>query len=135
MQELKIMKYAKKFSFLQYLCCNIGVARGPKGPCPPKFLENIVILCFEKVFSKQNGVSRLISNILPPQKFWGWLRHWAVICATTVRTEQIRVYVSRQDQSVQNRSQKLVFTVGVYICAGRLDIDNLLKSPLIYDIP
>jgi len=31
----------------------IGVARGDKGgPCPPpKFLENIVILCFERRFS------------------------------------------------------------------------------------
>jgi len=26
---------------------------------PPKFLENIVILCFERRFSKQNSVIRL----------------------------------------------------------------------------
>ena len=37
---------------------------GPKGPCPPKFLENIVILCFERRFSKQNSVIRLKLNIL-----------------------------------------------------------------------
>jgi len=43
----------------------------PKGPWPPTFLENIVILCFERRFSKQNRVVRLISNILaPPQFFW-----------------------------------------------------------------
>jgi len=52
----------------------IGVARGAKGPCPPKFLENIVILCLDRRFSKQNGVISLKSNILvpqnPPQNFW-----------------------------------------------------------------
>jgi len=35
----------------------IGVARADKGAmAPPKFLENIVILCFERRFSKQNSV-------------------------------------------------------------------------------
>jgi len=37
------------------------------GPWPPKFLENIVILCFESRFSKQNSVIRLKSNIFPPE--------------------------------------------------------------------
>ena len=37
---------------------------GPKGPCPPKVFENIVILCFERHFSKQNRVIRLKANIL-----------------------------------------------------------------------
>jgi len=55
----------------------------------------------------------------------------AVICTTTGVTEQIRVCVSRYDQSAQKRRQK-VFTRGLYVCAGRLDIENLLKSPLIY---
>jgi len=36
---------------------------------PPKFSENIVILCFERHFSKQNSVIRLKSNILPPKIF------------------------------------------------------------------
>jgi len=42
---------------------------------PPRFLENIVILCFKRRFSKQNSVIRLKSNILalpnfcPPQIF------------------------------------------------------------------
>jgi len=42
-----------------------GVARGgQRGHAPPKFLENIVILCFESRFSKQNGIIRLKLNIL-----------------------------------------------------------------------
>ena len=62
----------------------IGVARGGEsGHAPlPKFLENIVILCFERRFSRQTSVVRLKSNILAPPnflappKFLGWLRHW-----------------------------------------------------------
>jgi len=50
----------------------IGVARGEtRGHAPPKFLENIVILCFERRFSKQNSVIRLKSNIFPPPKIFG----------------------------------------------------------------
>ena len=42
-----------------------------KGVMPhPKFSENIIILCFERHFSKQNGVIRLKSNILAPPNFW-----------------------------------------------------------------
>jgi len=49
---------------------SIGVARGGQsGHGPPKFLENLVILCFERGFSKQNSVIRLKSNILAPQSF------------------------------------------------------------------
>ena len=44
---------------------------GQKGPCPPKFLENIVILCFERRFSRQNSVICLKSNILPPPQIFG----------------------------------------------------------------
>jgi len=55
----------------------IGVASGGKGAmAPKKFLENIVILPFQRRFSKQNGDIRLKSNILPPQKILGWPRHW-----------------------------------------------------------
>jgi len=36
----------------------------------PKFLENTVILCFERRFSKQNSVISLKSNILAPQNFF-----------------------------------------------------------------
>jgi len=49
----------------------IGVARGAKGAMAlPKFLENIVILCFERRFSKQNSVIRLKQSILAPPNFW-----------------------------------------------------------------
>jgi len=43
---------------------SIVVARGDKGAMPPQFLENIVILCFERRFSKQNNAIRLKLNIL-----------------------------------------------------------------------
>jgi len=57
----------------------------------------------------------------------------AVICITTRGTEQIRVCVSRYDQSTQNCRQKM-FTMGLYVCAGRLDIENLLESAVIYSV-
>jgi len=56
---------------------------------PPKFFENIAILCFERRFSKQNSVIRLKSNILPPPPIFRldvWrlairaLRFYCVIC-------------------------------------------------------
>jgi len=48
----------------------VGVARGgQRGHGHPKFLENIVILCFETRFSKQNSVISLKSNILPLPNF------------------------------------------------------------------
>ena len=37
----------------------IGVARGCKVAIPPTFLEHMVILCFERRFSKQNSVISL----------------------------------------------------------------------------
>jgi len=50
---------------------------GKRGHGSHKFLENIVILCFETRFSRQNNVIRLKSNILlansnfcPPPNFW-----------------------------------------------------------------
>ena len=41
--------------------------------------------------------------------------------------------MSRYDQTAQNRRQKM-FTRGLHVCAGRLDIENLSKSPLIYSV-
>jgi len=35
----------------------------------PKFLEDIVILCFERQNPKQNSVMRLTSNIFVPPNF------------------------------------------------------------------
>jgi len=37
---------------------------------PTKFVEFIAILCFERRFSKQNGVIRLKSPILATPNFW-----------------------------------------------------------------
>jgi len=62
---------------------------GPKGPCPPKFFDDVVIFCFERSFSKQNSVIRQKSNILAapqffgPPKFLGWLRHWVDLPTTS----------------------------------------------------
>ena len=50
------------------LCVPGGGAKGAMAP--PTFLENTVILCFERHFSKQNSVIRLKSNILAPPKFF-----------------------------------------------------------------
>ena len=45
---------------------------------PPKFLEHVVILCFEGRFSKQNSVIRLKSKILaPPKNFLAPPNSWA----------------------------------------------------------
>ena len=43
------------------------VARGPRGPCPPKFAANVIILCFDRRYPKQNTVPHLKSNILARQ--------------------------------------------------------------------
>jgi len=51
----------------------------------PQFLENIVILCFERRFSKQNSVIRQQSNILASQQFLGWLRHCPLGALTTMK--------------------------------------------------
>jgi len=53
---------------------------GGKRGIIPTFLENIVILCFKRRFSKQNSFIRLKSNIVDPLKFLTpqclrWLRH------------------------------------------------------------
>jgi len=53
-------------NLLSKLVMPVGVDRGAKGPSPPKFLEHIVILYFERRFSKQNSVIRLKSDILAP---------------------------------------------------------------------
>ena len=63
----------------------IGVARvGPTVPWPPKFLEHIVILCFERRYPKQNSVIRLKSNILArlPKSFYATAVSYATECET-----------------------------------------------------
>jgi len=56
----------------------------------PKFVEHIVILCFEGWYPQKNRVIHLKSNILTPpnffapanfvgpKKFLGWLRYYCV---------------------------------------------------------
>jgi len=46
----------------------VGLARRTKGVMPPKFLENLVILCLERWCHKQNTLDRLKSRDLAPQK-------------------------------------------------------------------
>jgi len=48
----------------------IGVAKGGQRGHGRQRLENIVILWFERRFSKKNSVIRLKLNILAPQNFW-----------------------------------------------------------------
>jgi len=58
-------------------CANelVSSQGGQRGHALLKFLENTVILCFERRFFKQNSVIRLKSDSLAPKKFLGWLRH------------------------------------------------------------
>jgi len=44
--------------------------RGQRVHGPPKFLKNLVILCLERRYSKQNSDISLKSNILAPPNFW-----------------------------------------------------------------
>jgi len=55
----------------------IGVARGGRRAMAPKFLENTVILCFERRFSKQNCCSPIIKHFGPPKIFWPLPNFWA----------------------------------------------------------
>jgi len=70
----------------------IGIDRGePKGPFPPNFLENIVILCFERRFSEQNSVIRLKSSILDsPRIFWPPPNFWAGYATAPMPNSVIR---------------------------------------------
>jgi len=47
----------------------IGVERGAQGGHVPKFLEYLVILCFERRYPKRNTVASLKSKILVPRNF------------------------------------------------------------------
>ena len=66
--HLKKVKYRR--TKLKWLV-TISAARGDqRGHAPPKCLENMVILCFERHFSKQCSVIRPKSNILAPPKIY-----------------------------------------------------------------
>ena len=95
---------------------NMGVARGgPKGPSSPKILENIVILCFERRFSKQNSVIRLKSNILtpqnflPPPKYLGWLHHRSLVNVRKIENFQCCSVLCKQKCQVEIDHIKLFF--------------------------
>jgi len=45
--------------------------RSQRGPCPLKYLEHAVLLCFLRRDPKQNNVIRLKSNILALQNSFG----------------------------------------------------------------
>jgi len=50
------------------LPAGIGIAEGPREPCPPQIFRTYSLLCFERRYHKQNSVIRLKSNILDPTK-------------------------------------------------------------------
>jgi len=72
---------AKSSMILSKAVHRLSQGGGQRGHGPPKCLENMVILCFERRFPKQNSVIHLKSSILAqkkifgPLKFLGWLRH------------------------------------------------------------
>jgi len=68
----------------------------------PQILENIVILCFEKHFSKQNSVIRLKSSILPPKIFWPLPNFWADYA--TAASTQVESILPSWWKSQLNRS-------------------------------
>jgi len=43
-----------------------GIARGAYGAILPKFLEHIVVLCFERRYPKQNSVNSFLPNSFDP---------------------------------------------------------------------
>jgi len=51
-------------SYMQWRTQKFSEGRAKAAMSPPKFVENIVILCFDRRFSKQNSVIRLKLNIL-----------------------------------------------------------------------
>jgi len=75
---------------------------------PPKCLENIAFLCFERRFSKQNSVIRLKSNILALPKFLGWLRHCSTL--NVFENELLLEQFSGRIASIRN-SVKIINTV------------------------
>jgi len=56
----------------------------------PKFLEHIVILCFERRYPKQNRVFQLKSNILVCPKFF-WPPNFGAGYATAPGMERSRI--------------------------------------------
>ena len=81
LNQCYVALHYREGTLLALVCCKdvlkaklahgaIVVAREvPGGHASPKFLEHIVILCFERRYPKQNSVIRPKSNILDPKNF------------------------------------------------------------------
>ena len=72
-----LMKTCQKFNifFIFATLHHRRNQKGPRGPCPVKFLAYLVILCFEKRHPKQKYCCSLKVKHFAPHKFLGWLRH------------------------------------------------------------
>jgi len=75
--KLKLCQVSNDKKAGKYHSTSTALARESR---PPKFLEHLVILCFERGYPKQYSASRLKSkipppNLLAPPKILGWLRH------------------------------------------------------------
>ena len=64
-----------QFTHAALLPAGIGVAEGPRGPCPPQIFRTCSLLRDERRYYKQNSVIRLETKILDPTKFLLWLRY------------------------------------------------------------
>jgi len=81
-------------------------------------LEHIVILCFERRFSKQNSVIRQKSNILAPPKFLGWLRHWyfhIFVCSLLLRCMLEVLRFACVSEDLHNTQCQLVYLIPIVV--------------------
>ena len=109
-------------------------SQGAKGALAPlKFLENIVILCFERRFSKQNSVIRLKSNISPPpisglaMPLWKSAQYLPPNPAALTETHQ-EVLTHRYPQALKI----LYFTKGKLLSVlTTRRLNSSIKSPMI----
>jgi len=79
-QRLLVAFQVSSCRFVSILCLPHTHRRsqgGQRDHGPSKYLENIVIVCLEKRFSKQNSLFRLKSNVLSPPKFLALPNSWA----------------------------------------------------------
>jgi len=79
-QRLLVAFQVSSCRFVSILCLPHTHRRsqgGQRDHGPSKYLENIVIVCLEKRFSKQNSLFRLKSNVLSPPKFSALPNSWA----------------------------------------------------------
>ena len=108
----------------------IDVARGgKKGHGPQNFLENIVILCFDRRFSKQNSVIRPKSNLLAPPnfslpKFLGWLRPCLHVNNRRPAKTRLPVLTSLYRPVYMSESHSRVADASVNICCC-MELENM----------